>query len=330
MIIGLIAAIGLASFSGGNANEFAKFVADSTHQNVVFYQSVVEDVAKVDFDAADINEMARTFRAKLAVQMAPGVRLILSDGLIEPERLAPAGTPRSEPVWVSLPDEALKDGKVTWRTRDRDRLNPGTLAQAHFSRPVKVHWFFHEVPVAVAVKDMPEQEFLTYVAKAVGGRLIVSPKEYNLDFDAGEVRTRAIKRMRTWPKKWKPQANEDSSWNEIDNRFIMTEKVLAAAPLNTLYEAFETEKSQSVFPVSKTSSVVSTFLDLIKGQLKNDPDTNTPGFQLPSGFLHLPEALDEDKAVDVKLTAKFGCTLTCHAGKLDGKPLYFSFSWTGN
>lgn len=328
MILGLIAAIGIVTFPGGGANEFAKFVADSTHQNVVLYQSVLEDLPKIEFDADDLTTMSRKFRATAGIQIAPGTKLILSDGLIDPDRLAPVPALLRRAVWKSLPANALVNGMVTWRTKDEDRLDPATLTETHWSKPLKVHWFFRQVPVSVAVADMPEQEFLTYVAKAVGGRLLATPKEYTIDIDANEIRTRAIKRMQTWPAKWKPEPGEETSHNTFEGRFKIIEKTLEAAKFETIYEALKTNASTAKFSVANTSPIVGTLVDLAKPQMKNDPATNMPGFQTAFGFLHLPEAIENP--VEVKLTAQFDVTVLCHVGEHDGKPAYVSLTWSGN
>jgi|GEM_PF-3908693 len=325
MLIQLVAFVGIVSFPGGDANEFAKSLGEATHQNIVLCQSQVTPVAKVDYDPSDLTAMARALRAKTGLAIAPGVRLTLNDGLVPVHRILNADFQSETPKWKELGEDAIKNGKVTFETKDKERLDPASLATAHFSKPVTVHWFFAQTPVSVWAHDMPEDEFLTYLAKSVGGQLVSSPKAYTIDFDPAEIRRRAIKRIDAWPSQL-ARSDEDEAIGQ-QKRLKLIVSILNAATTGTIYEAFKTEGGSAKFTVNRESPVVSLFGDFTKPLTQPDPEGGS-GFKTPTGFIHFPEQLDAAKAIELTLRSNFTTALLCHYRDASGKPGTFSFDFS--
>lgn len=226
----LLAAAALApvKFPGGNPNDFAALLAESAKQNVIVVQGEGQMVEACEYDPSDLNELSRALRNQTKLMIMPGTDLILSDGYISRQLVrgnlgrmrsgsglgsdeqqevaarlkamndarAASGSDKSgfKLVMMSpvqLPANAVKDGMVTFQTKKSESLD--LMALGNLSKPVKTHWIFGSAVVACKVDNLPELDFLKWIAKGVGGRIVSGPKEYTLDIDPGEIRRRAIK-----------------------------------------------------------------------------------------------------------------------------------------
>jgi len=98
---------------------------------------------------------------------------------------------------VGLSATAVKDGKVTFKTEQAQRLELTSLNGA-LSKPVKMHWIYDEAILCVHVQDMPELDFLKFAAKSIGSVLVSTAKEYTFALDPIEIRKRAIATMQKY------------------------------------------------------------------------------------------------------------------------------------
>jgi hypothetical protein len=223
----LILASALAmKFPGGTPNDFINLLSDTTKQNVVLNLGEGRAFGSADLNTDDLTELARGIRAQLKIAMLPGQDLIFSDqmlsrnlvsgpimrGAAETEAIvravkakqdARAGLLPKPPELTEMPlslsgvglsADAVKDGKVTFKTEKSQRLDLPALSGA-FSKPLKMHWIYNDAILCVRVQDMPELDFLKFVAKATGSILVSTAKDYTLALDPIEIRKRAIATM---------------------------------------------------------------------------------------------------------------------------------------
>lgn len=327
MFLALIAFTAQAQFPGGSANEFAAHLAASTKQNVVFANSTEAAIARVDYDAANFNEMARTIRARTGAQILPGADLILTDGLIVPTRVCDGTDPGPQPEWISLSDTHLKDGKVTLATKGKQRLDPLTLEETRFTKPVKVHWFYERTPVSAWVKDMPEEEFLKFVAKAVGARLTLGAKENRLDFDPDTVRMRTTKLLSNWiasgefKVQWQETEEIDRvGWPKPEERIEMMRMVLEDAPAATISSAFATPESEAPISLKPNSKAVSTFLKSRMERFLKRDESDDAVFPTPLGPLRAANFVDGTLRYQAQLKSDFTLKMTVLGPKNPNTP----------
>lgn len=241
----ILASMFAVKFAGGTPNEFITALSLDTQQNVMMTQGDGHVISRAEFATGDLNEMARAIRTQLNHAILPGTELILSDELVAREKVTQMRIQRArgsgegvdevamlqaieatrnsqsgqaagrfEPNLIPLPKTAVEDGKVTFKTEGRDALQIAMTRQA-ISRPVKVHWFYDRSPIFVHVKDQPEEEFMRWLAKAVGARLVVNAKEYAFELNPVEVRRRAVATIQKEPL---PQRNSENETRERNFR----------------------------------------------------------------------------------------------------------------
>lgn len=215
----LTTALATTKFTGGSPNDFAAVLAGAAKQNVVVEQGEGQVIRPCEFDTSDLTGLARAIRAQTQMTILPGSDLILSDGLLARQlverpaqevqsdsevliSVAVRATPPSpqdarlafQPLNMAktgLPAGAVQNGRVTLQTTKNEGLDLASLS-GQLSKPVTIHWLLKDSVVCCQVASMPEDLFLTWVAKSVGGRLVSTPKDYTLDIDATEIRKRAV------------------------------------------------------------------------------------------------------------------------------------------
>lgn len=199
----LIAATALVStkFPGGTINDFASALSADAKQNVIVAMAQPGPLPAFDFDTVDLNEFSRVLRNKTQLLIAPGTDLVLTDGLVARALISVADGPGPGQMQsggsyggIAIPPEGIKDGKITFETKKTERLDLQTL-QSGLSKPVEFHWFYLKNTVTCNVKDLPELDFVKWVAKAVGGRVLQDAKAYKIDLDTMEVKKRLVKSL---------------------------------------------------------------------------------------------------------------------------------------
>lgn len=120
-----------------------------------------------------------------------------------------------------------------------------TLEGRPWPKPLHVHWYYEKMAIVLVSEGRSAKETLDAVARAVGGKLVESDKEYDIDFDAKEFKERAISSLSA-PLAFDPQResiSDDPSRDpfasvEAAERVLMLESVraLSAAELTSLFE----------------------------------------------------------------------------------------------
>lgn len=230
MITLLLASALALKFPGGTPNDFINLLSDTTKQNVVLNLGEGRNFEKADLNTDDLSELARGIRTQIKIAMLPGQDLIFSDqlldrklvtgpimrGQVELEAAIEAVKARRDsrtagllpqppsikemPLTlapVGLSATAVKDGKITFKTEQAQRLELTSLNGA-LSKPLKMHWIYDDAILCVHVQAMPELDFLKFAAKAMGSILVSTAKDYTFALDPVEIRKRAIATMQKY------------------------------------------------------------------------------------------------------------------------------------
>lgn len=247
MLICLVTLV--AMFAGGTYNDLAASVREATSRPVVVVLSKTRvDYPSFEYEAGSLDEMSRTIRAKTGLSLAPGTDLVFHDGLLHPRKLSRIGALPPAPVMVAFPKEAVKDGKVTFKTQKNESLVVSSLPG--FSKPVTVHWFYTDQVVGVNVEDQPELSFLAHLAKGIGARVVDSPEKYEIEFAAEEIRSRAIKTIESQPY-FVNLRPEDKAME--DGRRTFRIGVLRALSTPQLTELFSKRNNEIRLPIARRS-----------------------------------------------------------------------------
>lgn len=194
-MLNLLVAAAAMTFPGGTTNDLVKSLADSFKLNVVAIESSNQTIAAFDYEPGNLNLLAQNLRWKTTMQLTPGADLIANDGMLPESVVAPVAETRRPKLAASMviPADGIKGGKVHLVTTGSDLVPMRSLSSANFSKPVKIPWVYTDYAFAANVNDMAEQDFITFVAKGAGGRLLTTDKAYEIQIDPTEVRRRAIK-----------------------------------------------------------------------------------------------------------------------------------------
>ncbi len=185
----LALALAAVHFPGGSAADLAKALSGASHLNVVIAQAQPKQIPAFDFDPKSFETLAWDVKSHSGMRIVAGTDVILTDDLL-PGKLAGMAEPSTK--WKDISTDSVKDGKVTFETTGEERLNAAALEQLKFDKPVKVHWILRDQAMAVKADSMPATEFLTYVAKATGGRFANTKDAYMLSMDTEAIRRRAL------------------------------------------------------------------------------------------------------------------------------------------
>ncbi len=93
------------------------------------------------------------------------------------------------------PEVQVEDGKVSVRCAKGD-LDIEQALPAALQAKVEMHWFYKQARLVIVAVDVPVDEYVSLVAKAVGAKVVRKEKDYYLDFDPAEYRRRAISLMK--------------------------------------------------------------------------------------------------------------------------------------
>lgn len=301
----LLAVVSLAlqtTFPGGTANDFTKHVGDATGKNIVVAQSLVENLGPVTYDPADLSQTSRAFNSKAGLRIMAGTDMILHDGMIRPTRIGDVKVKEQPHLWVGLKSASITDGKVTFATKETERLDLFKLSET-FSKPLKVHWFFESTALSVQVKDMPETEFLTYIAKAVGGRFTNAPKEFRIDFDPDEVKTRVSKTLTSWRNEWLSRETDEEF---SPKRHLDTLKaVVAEIPRASFAKAFEAPDGVGEFQINPSGRLAKLIKESMVLNARAKDEQGGPALQTAVGPLPLNSLLGGDYEIQASLAGIF-------------------------
>lgn len=185
--------LAIATFPGGNFNDLAASLSEATGKPAVVSLSSARGSMKgFSFDTADEGAFGRTVQKEIGLMRAPGVTVVFHDGQLPSAKVSQKAWNQPETVGAKAFSAAsVKAGKVTFRTEKTESLDLKTLSG--FAKPVESHWFLEGLAIGVSAKNVPEIEFLSLVAKGIGGRFLNTSASYKIDIDPMEVRSRAVR-----------------------------------------------------------------------------------------------------------------------------------------
>lgn len=232
--------LAIATFPGGNFNDLAASLAEATGRPaVVSLSSARGRMKSFSFDAADEDAFSRTVLKEIGLMRAPGVTVVFHDGQLPSARVSQRAWNQPETVAAkAFSADSVKAGRVTFRTEKTESLDLKTLAG--FAKPVVSHWYFEGLAIGVSAKDVPEMEFLSLVAKGIGGRFLNTSAAFKIDIDPAEIRSRAV---RTIQAEAMPTESDGASLQNKERAFriaalnaISNEEIsrLLAQPGNTV------------------------------------------------------------------------------------------------
>jgi len=280
-------------FPGGTANEFASFLAENAKKEVVVCQAILQKVPRADLEFGSFDLLARGIRGKAQLVVPPGSELILHDDLILPDKFEFAKPPvlSVSGRWVEFTSDKIRDGRVTFATKQDERLDPYTLESAKFSKPISVHWLFRGLSLSLNVENQTEQKFLENVAKAVGGVLSNKPTSYRIELDPEEFRKRTLNEIRRRVPFTLEEIKKYGTYApELEAKYFALESFLLIfkeLPRATIMEAFRTEDSKATAELQRTGELWDSFSRNLNrtGNKQFDPRTNT--IRSPAGPIRI-------------------------------------------
>lgn len=308
MLLALLPLTLFAQFPGGTANDLCAHLAAETKQNIVVVKTTSTKVGAFDYDPADLDSISRGLRSKVKLELTPGVNVIGNDGRIPMSRLrVNTRDPYEAPKWV-LPK--IEANTITFATQSNESVDPAKLDEVKFSKPVKVHWFYDQVPVSINVKQMPEREFLTYLAKGIGARFLETPKEFRIDFEPSAMRNRIAKTIGIFKELWlkSPERNEEDSNALSTGRPDFFIGLLQDMSLGDITFAFATPESKVTVKVRSNGGAFRSGGGILDSYLKQ-VSKGQGFFRTPSGDFTLPLRIDASKPVTASLAANFKSSL---------------------
>lgn len=305
MLLTLLPLALFSQFPGGSANDLCAQLATETKRPVVVLKNSTPNIGAFQYDPADLDSINRALRSKVAMELTVGSDVIVHDGRIPARRL---GSTRFEkpltPTWV-LPK--VSEGRVDIQTKGQEVLDPAELDKAKFSKPVKVHWFYEQTGVCVQASNLPERDFLTYVAKGVGAKFVETEKEFRLDFDPAAMRNRMIKSVGIFQDLWakRQEATEEENGLMTTARPIIVKSMLSDVSLGELTEAFRTPEGKSQFKLRPNGATTKACFNVLDSYLIQT-SKGSGKVKFPTGDFTLPLRPDSNKPMTATLTAKFG------------------------
>jgi len=254
-------ALAATAFGGGSYDDLAKSLADATEKNVVIVTSKAGTVEKFSYEAGGTDILAQTIRKGAHLTMAPGGDPVFSDHEFVGthfQLLAPA-LKAAPTVGAHVPEEAVKDGKLTLHTKGAPAISIEALASAKWSKPLRVDYLMRDLALSAYVTDMPEREFLSAAAKAAGGFLTSDDKGWRFMYDGEQLRARVVDTLKeepTGPKR-----------NELDVRREFYISVVSILPQDVLMSVFETQGATRRLNVVPNTELANVCVEYVKALL---------------------------------------------------------------
>lgn len=319
MLVSLISLTLFAQFPGGSPNDLCAYLAAETKRPVVVIKTTSSKIGPFEYDPADLNSISRALRSKVKLELTPGVNLIVNDGRIPISLLNVSNRePFSAPKWV-LPK--VEDDTITFSTESNERIDPAQLTEVKFSKPLVVHWFYAQVPVAISAYRMTEREFLTYVAKGIGARFSENAKEFRIDFDPAVMRNRMIKTIGIFKELWLKQLDQDAEQNALSTgRADFAIGVLQDISLADLTKSFATPDSKIPLRLRSNGAAFRNGTSMLHAYvMQTSKDSGV--LKTPAGDFVLPLRIDPQKPVTASFSAKFASSLRMSVIDANGKSM---------
>lgn len=197
MITALIASMAIP-FAGGDISNLAKSISEATDQPVVFEAGASEQAPPFEYRIDDLNELARSIEKATGYKRAPGAEHAFNHGRLGSWLFSPRGVSRTlnDAAWRrvtgKLPEGFLNEGNVTLKTGENEAFSISAFPANLLSKPLQVHWMLQSTPFKAWVEDLPTEDFLNHVAKALGGKFLQQQNRYFIDVDPVEIQRRGL------------------------------------------------------------------------------------------------------------------------------------------
>jgi|GEM_PF-5031490 len=206
-----VLAVSPVAFKGGTPDQFLNFVAANSNQPVIIAVGKRETLKPMVLDFSNRNSLVQTVNEGQALKVRAGLDYVFSDNLFpvnlfpslssqtmrfvgnrrtaiqEPDAVSSGQVSNSDPSDTSppagepkLPSDFLTKGMVTIDDPKSLPFSLNVLAAGTWSKKLTVFWLFDPVMLYIDVKNMPERQFLSLVAKTLGGQLAVTDTGYEI------------------------------------------------------------------------------------------------------------------------------------------------------
>jgi hypothetical protein len=189
-----------------------------------------------------------------------------------------------------IPDEAEKDGKFSLRTGKGTALRVASLGRLNFSKPLKVHWLYRNLGVAVSATETSEVQLLSSIASAVGAGFKSSAEGFELVFDPKAYRSRYLETYRAPAPIGYPQYSWGKRYSIAQtNLGVETMRAITDAQLS---KAFEVSNGSVSFPIAKDTPLHRAALKKIDAVEEASREKHPNFRQLADAYLTLLHRAD--------------------------------------
>ncbi len=239
-----LALLSVIKFPAGSPHDFVKALGPATARQCVVLFSYAPDNNYKEFsaDPTQTSHFSWIVNSVAKLRQAPGLDFAFSDGLISRNLISLAPIVERANPRYSIESEffKVKDGIVS--TDDRaSTKSMQDIFNHEWKSEVDWHWTMRSYTLSVACKDIPEAEFLKYLAKAAGMRLDKTKAGFAFKLVPSEFRRRANATIAKYaPAEKVGKLNQQDKW-----RLEMTQFALSIASDLHIQKAFETEDSEA-------------------------------------------------------------------------------------
>lgn len=284
----------ITRFPGGSYAELTKAIADGTSGSAVICVYQPTPIPAFEFDAANLEDMALSMKRHAKVRMAGGSRPIFYPPALSAHLFSGflAGIKPGGFTWTAIPQDALSDGALSYETPKDSAIKGATLENLKWSKPLSVHWVYGDLPLTISAKNQSEADFLSFVAKALGGRVVTSKDGIAIDLDPSEFRLRAKLRMEEYQAAHKSETLDEGSRADL----LLLQSVLSAASENDLKKAFAHPGAEAKFVAGPGYSTV--VRNRILGTLKREYGSSEDPVQYAQGARQAQEIRADRRSGD--------------------------------
>lgn len=192
----LLGALAKVSFPGGDVSLLAKTISEATKAPVVFEAGATERSKAFEFNAEDLNALARDVLAGAGFKLAPGAEQVYHHGRLGSWFFGQRTLSRlfDDNSWRNgsgLPENSLNEGKITIQSKTGEATRLDALPADLLGKALQTHWMFERASFKAWVQNMPALSFVNHLAKALGGTLVQRTDRYVLEINPQEIQRRA-------------------------------------------------------------------------------------------------------------------------------------------
>ena len=225
-------------FTGGDSGSLCRQLAEATRLPVsclVYDDKPIKPFTLKWQEAKDLRRLMKTV-GKHQLENADDSLAIYRGGL-------PSIIIASDEQYLSTvkpflaPDGVGANGRFTLTTSPKTALRLGSLNRMNFSKPIKIHWLYQRLGVAVSAKDATESQLLSSIARAIGAKFQNLPNEFRFDFDPDSYRARFLQSYANPVPVGYPQFEWGQRYSEAQSNLCV--EAIKAISNKQLQQAFE-------------------------------------------------------------------------------------------